>query len=260
LHRPTSRIVGSGKPSYIPVRSPSQVQKVEIKRNGHAQPFAKGHKRTTTEFTEANGAIPPKIHFQPDPELELELTSEPEQGCYPPAFTMTAFSDGSSFQGVMKVCRTPPHLLYGPLRSPRQRSSNRFLLLVIRWFMRRPSRIPLLLTTKPRRPLLPQPQLPSTWHSPSSPPPHLVRPSALPKSNLKLLPHQTVSPTSLAHLHRPKTRRKALTSCLRIVKAPVRSTLPSQRHLVHPAGGPQHLRPHVRKLPSPLQLRSHRLS
>lgn len=78
LHRSPSRIVGSGKPSYIPVRSPSQVQKVEIKRNGHAQPFAKGHKRTTTEFTEANGAIPPKIHFQPDPELELELTSEPE--------------------------------------------------------------------------------------------------------------------------------------------------------------------------------------
>jgi len=78
LHRSTSRIVGSGKPSYIPVRSPSQVPRVEIKRNGRAQPFTKGHKRTTTEFTEANGAIPPRIHFQPDPELELEPTSESE--------------------------------------------------------------------------------------------------------------------------------------------------------------------------------------
>ena len=78
LHRSTSRIVGSGKPSHIPVRSPTQVPKVEIKRKSRAQPFTKGHKRTTTEFTEANGAIPPKIHFQPDPELELEPTSEPE--------------------------------------------------------------------------------------------------------------------------------------------------------------------------------------
>ena len=76
LHQSTSRIAGSGKPSHIPVRSPSQVPKVEIKRNGRAQPFTKGHKHTTTEFTEANGAIPPKIHFQPDPELELEPTSE----------------------------------------------------------------------------------------------------------------------------------------------------------------------------------------
>ena len=78
LHRPTSRIVGSGKPSHIPVRSPSQVPKVEIKRNGHARPFTKGHKRTTTEFTEANGAIPPNIYLQPDPELEFEPTSGPE--------------------------------------------------------------------------------------------------------------------------------------------------------------------------------------
>jgi hypothetical protein len=60
------------------VRSPNQVPKVEIKRNGHVQAFTKGHKRTTTEFTEANGAIPPKIHFRPEPELEPELTSEHE--------------------------------------------------------------------------------------------------------------------------------------------------------------------------------------
>ena len=75
-HRPTSRVVGSGKPSHIPVRSPGQVPKIEIKRNDDVRTFTKGHKRATTEFTEANGAVPPKIHFQPEP--ELELTSEPE--------------------------------------------------------------------------------------------------------------------------------------------------------------------------------------
>jgi len=160
----------------------------------------------------------------------------------------------------MKVCRTHPHLSYGPLRSPHRRSFDHFLLLVIRWLMRKPSRMALLLTIMPRRPLLPPPQLLSTRHPPSSSPLHLVRPSALPKSNLKLLRRLTVFPISLVHLHRPKTRRKALTSRIRIVKVPVRSMLPSQRHLVHPVRGPQHLRPHVRKLPSPLQLRSHRLS
>jgi serine/arginine repetitive matrix protein 2 len=77
VHPPTGR-TGSGMPSHIPVRSPNQVPKVEIKRNGHVQAFTKGHRRTTTEFTEANGAIPPKIHFQPEPELGPELTSEHE--------------------------------------------------------------------------------------------------------------------------------------------------------------------------------------
>lgn len=77
VHRPTSHIVSSAKPSYIPVRSPGQVPKVEIKRNGDAKLFAKGHKRATTEFAEANGAVPPRIHFQPEPEPEPEIMSEP---------------------------------------------------------------------------------------------------------------------------------------------------------------------------------------
>ncbi|KAI0254145.1 hypothetical protein BJV78DRAFT_1188986 [Lactifluus subvellereus] len=77
VHRSTSHLVGSAKPSYIPVRSPGQVPKVAIKRNGDAKSFAKGHKRATTEFAEANGAVPPKIHFLPEPEPEPEFTSEP---------------------------------------------------------------------------------------------------------------------------------------------------------------------------------------
>jgi hypothetical protein len=74
VHRPTGRIGGSGLPSHIPVRSPGQVPKVAIKRNGDVRAFTKGHKRATTEFTEANGAVPPKIQLEPEP----ESTSEPE--------------------------------------------------------------------------------------------------------------------------------------------------------------------------------------
>ena len=72
VHRPTSRIVGSGIPSHIPVRSLGQVPKVAIKRSGNGQIFTKGHKRATTEFSEANGAVP-RIHL-PEP----EFASEPE--------------------------------------------------------------------------------------------------------------------------------------------------------------------------------------
>ncbi|KAH9961259.1 hypothetical protein BC827DRAFT_1203507 [Russula dissimulans] len=72
VHRPSSHLVGPGKPSHIPVRSPGQVPKVEIKRNGAVQAFRKGHKRATTEFTEANGAVPPKVH---EPNLDPELAS-----------------------------------------------------------------------------------------------------------------------------------------------------------------------------------------
>jgi hypothetical protein len=61
-------------PSHIPVRSPGQVPKVAIKRNGDVRAFTKGHKRATTEFTEANGAVPPNIQLEP----ELESTSETE--------------------------------------------------------------------------------------------------------------------------------------------------------------------------------------
>ena len=78
VYRPTSRNPGSGAPSHIPVRSPGQVPKVAIQRNGDVRAFAKGHKRATTEFTEANGAVPPKIQVQVQPEPEPEFTSEPE--------------------------------------------------------------------------------------------------------------------------------------------------------------------------------------
>jgi serine/arginine repetitive matrix protein 2 len=77
VHRPTGRNVGSGLPSHIPVRSPGQVPKAAIQRNGDVRTFTKGHKRATTEFMEANGGVPPKIHFQAQPELEPEFTSEP---------------------------------------------------------------------------------------------------------------------------------------------------------------------------------------
>lgn len=58
------------------MRSPGRVPKIEVKLNGDVKKFAKGHKRATTEFAEANGAIPPRIHFQP--EFEQDSTSEPE--------------------------------------------------------------------------------------------------------------------------------------------------------------------------------------
>jgi serine/arginine repetitive matrix protein 2 len=64
--------------SHIPVRSPGRVPKIEIKLNGDAKKFTKGHKRATTEFAEANGAIPPRIHFQPESEPDQESASEPE--------------------------------------------------------------------------------------------------------------------------------------------------------------------------------------
>ncbi|KAI0298524.1 hypothetical protein BC826DRAFT_1103024 [Russula brevipes] len=71
-----SRADGPGKPSHIPVHSPDKVPKVEIKRNGDVRAFTKGHRRATTEFTEANGAVPPNIYSRPEPELEPELASE----------------------------------------------------------------------------------------------------------------------------------------------------------------------------------------
>ena len=78
MHQSTARNAGSMKPSHIPVRSPGRVPKIEIKLNGDAKKFTKGHKRATTEFAEANGAIPPRVHIQPELESELELASEPE--------------------------------------------------------------------------------------------------------------------------------------------------------------------------------------
>jgi hypothetical protein len=53
------------------LRSPGQVPKVAIKRSGDGQTFTKGYKRATTEFSEANGAVPPKIHL-PEPKFASE--------------------------------------------------------------------------------------------------------------------------------------------------------------------------------------------
>jgi serine/arginine repetitive matrix protein 2 len=82
VHRPTSRIVDSAKPSHIPVRPPGQVPKVEIRWNVDAKTFTRGHKRATTEFTEANGAIPPNVQFQPEPEREPEPQDELLRGLW----------------------------------------------------------------------------------------------------------------------------------------------------------------------------------
>ena len=92
VHRPTSRIVGSGIPSHIPVRSPGQVPKAVIKRSGDGQTFMKGHKRATTEFLEANGAVPPNIHL-PEPEFasESESTNAPSLRGSLPVCTVKAF-------------------------------------------------------------------------------------------------------------------------------------------------------------------------
>ncbi|KAI9446686.1 hypothetical protein H4582DRAFT_594749 [Lactarius indigo] len=57
VHQPQHRRPAS----HIPVRSPGRVLKIEMKPNGGVKKFTKGHKRATTEFAEANGAIPPRI-------------------------------------------------------------------------------------------------------------------------------------------------------------------------------------------------------
>ena len=76
VHQSMARNAGSMKMSHIPVRSPDRVPKIEIKLNGDAKKFTKGHKRATTEFAEANGAIPPRIHLQLERESDLESASE----------------------------------------------------------------------------------------------------------------------------------------------------------------------------------------
>ncbi|KAH9083633.1 hypothetical protein EDB83DRAFT_2511952 [Lactarius deliciosus] len=78
MHRSPIRNAGSTKPSHIPVRSPGRVPKIKLKQNGDTKEFTKGHKRATTEFAEANGAIPPRVRVQPLPGPELESASELE--------------------------------------------------------------------------------------------------------------------------------------------------------------------------------------
>jgi hypothetical protein len=195
--------------------------------------------------------------------LLLNVKAQPlshHKVCRPSAFIPKAFSHAPSFQGAMRACRMRRRLLYGQLRYPRQRSFDHFLLLVIHWCMRKPSRMPFPPTIVIPRPLLLQPQLPLIRLPPLSSPLLLVRPSALLKSSLKLPLLLEVSPISLVHLHRLRTIREELMPCLRIAEVVVRSMLPPQRHLVHPVRGPQRPRLHVRRLPSLLQLRLHRLS
>lgn len=78
VHQSMVRNASSITQSHIPVRSPGRVPKIDIKPNGDAKKFTKGHKRATTEFAEANGAIPPRIHFQPESEREQDSASEIE--------------------------------------------------------------------------------------------------------------------------------------------------------------------------------------
>ncbi|KAI0316515.1 hypothetical protein OF83DRAFT_240677 [Amylostereum chailletii] len=76
--RPSSR-PNSTAPSHIPVRSPGKVPRVE-KINGHPKPpvetFKKGHKRAGTEFSEANGAIPPRIVVDSEQETDTAEFSQ----------------------------------------------------------------------------------------------------------------------------------------------------------------------------------------
>jgi hypothetical protein len=129
VHRPTSCTVGSGIPSHIPVRSPGHV----IKRRGDGQMFKKGHKHATTEFSEANGGVPPKIHL-PKPEFASESVDVPSvRGLLFPRFLSR--SHASSFQGAMTIYRTRRRLSHGRLRFHHLRSFNHYL----------PSALPLLL-------------------------------------------------------------------------------------------------------------------
>jgi serine/arginine repetitive matrix protein 2 len=120
VHRPTSRIVGSGIPSHIPVRSPGQVPKVVIKRSGDGQTFTKGHKRATTEFSEANGAVPPKIHL-PEREFasESESTDAPSlRGLLPPRFLSRESFSCFIFPGSDDSIQDAPTPIARPIEIP----------------------------------------------------------------------------------------------------------------------------------------------
>jgi serine/arginine repetitive matrix protein 2 len=120
VHRPTSRIVGSGIPSHIPVRSPGQVPKVVIKRGGDGQTFTKGHKRATTEFSEANGAVPPKIHL-PEPEFasESESMGAPSlRGLLPPRFLSRKSFSCFIFPGSDDSIQDAPTPIARPIEIP----------------------------------------------------------------------------------------------------------------------------------------------
>jgi hypothetical protein len=137
VFRLTSRIIGSGIPSHIPVRSLGQVPKVAIKRSDDGQTFTKGHKRATTEFSEANGAVP-RVHL-PEP----EFVSEPEsmgapslRGLLPLRFLSRKSFLCFVFPGSDDVYRTRRHLSYGQLRFRHLKSFNWFLVSVLPLLLR----------------------------------------------------------------------------------------------------------------------------
>jgi hypothetical protein len=152
----------------------------------------------------------------------------------------------------MKAYRTCRRLLQGRSRFHHPRCFNHFL----------PSVLSLLVMIPTPRLLRLQPQLPLMRHPHSNSLLLLVRPLAPPKLNLRHPRRLQTSPTSLVHLLYPTMRRGASTLRPQIVKVMVCSASTLQRHPVLPVRGLQHLRLHVRRLPSPLhpRSRSHRPS
>ncbi|KAH9005898.1 hypothetical protein EDB86DRAFT_3070968 [Lactarius hatsudake] len=110
MHQSPIHNTGSTKPSHIPVRSPGRVPKIKLKQNGDAKEFMKGHKRATTEFAEANGAIPPRVRIQSLPGPELESASELENlGVKSSQAPIEPSSDASSLPTSPQLAlSTPP--------------------------------------------------------------------------------------------------------------------------------------------------------
>jgi hypothetical protein len=155
----------------------------------------------------------------------------------------------SFFQGAMTVYRTRRSLSPGRLRFHHLRSFNHSLISVPPLLLKI---LTLMLLHHKLRHLL-------MWHPPSNFP-HLARPSAPPRSNSRHLRRLMASPNSLVRPHLSKMKRTASILHPRIPKMMFRSALTSQRHLVCPVRGLQHLRQHDRRLPSPLHPHSRRPS
>ena len=246
VHRPTSRIVASGILSHIPVRSPGQVPKVAIKRSGDGQTFTKGHKRATTEFSEANGAVPPKIHL-PEPELASESESMDAtslRGLSPPRFLSRKSFSCFIFPGSDDSIQDAPTPIARPIEIPPPFSPIRTVLA----------------TEDPDSDASSPPAATTVDAAPSfelSTPP---RPLSPPRSNLRHHRRPKASPNSLVRPHLPKMKRRASILCPQIVKMMFQSASRLQRHLVCPVGGLQLLPLHDRRLPSPLLPRSPRPS
>ena len=91
-----------------------------IKRRGDSQTFTKGHKCATTEFSEANGAVPPKIHL-PEPEFasESESIDTPSlRGLLPPRFLLRKSFSCSIFPGSDDSIQDVPTPIARPIEIP----------------------------------------------------------------------------------------------------------------------------------------------